>query len=387
MIVTSDFECGNGKDIQQLGERHYRVTEVGDKVTYCYYFNVEIRTETPEEEGDVLIEVVGDPDLKSEDMKDVGTAGLIGHTPTRIYYLRWEAWRRLLPSRVEFTETAIRARVPVYHDDPSYVTNVIPATYTDSARFLQGLVDKCPEHAAMVDVGQSTEGRAFPAIRITENLDGKDKVPAVALSGEHPIEFPGVWGTRAIAEYLTSPLPEAAQYRRQFDVYVLPLVNPDGTVAGRNNFNTKGEEVYLSYGGAAEGEVPGPVEARVLWGFLDELRPEIMLNIHCYCGWARHLDPPYNGLYTMGKDVYGDPKRLKHQQVIEAFARFKTTGLSANSMPNTIREKSIQHQVALKHGTLGFLFEINAGTQGPWSCGREGISAFQALVDGYLAGR
>ena len=386
MIVTSDFECGNGKDIRRLGDRHYLVTEEGDRATYCYYFNVEIRTEAPEEAGDVLVEIVGDPDLEDEKLKDVGTAGLMGHTPTNIWYTRWEDWRALPASRVEFTRTSIRALVPVHHDDPVRVTNVIPASYTDTVKCLKRLAEKCPAHAEIVEAGESTEGRLFPAIRVTEGLDGEGKVRVVAFSGQHPIEFPGIWGTRGIAEYLTSLLPEAVEYRRQFDVYVVPLVNPDGTVAGRNNFNTKGEDVCGAYTGAAEGKLPGPVESQVLWRFVDRMAPELMLNIHCYCGWEHHVDPPYNGLYIMREECFKDPARLKRQKLVEEFARFKTTGLSARLRPNVIREGSIQYQMALKHGTLGFLYEINAGSQGPWACAREGVSAFSALADGYLAG-
>jgi len=386
MIVTSDFECGNGKQIRRVADRHYIITERGDKVTYCYYFCFRIAAETPEEAGDVLVEVVGDPDLEHDEVKDVGTVGLIGHTPCNIWYTRWGHWKALPAPRVEFTRTSIRATVPVHHDDPVTVTNVVPATLTDTTDFLKCLAEKCPEHSEYVEVGESCEGRSFPGIRITDGLNANGKIRAVCFSGQHPIEFPGVWGTRGIAEYLTGLLPEAAEYRRRFDVWVLPLVNPDGTVMGNNNFNAKGEEV-MSAGAASEGELPDITEARSLWEFLDPAPPELMLNIHCYCGWGSFVEPPYNGVYFLKDEYFGDQSRLKRQKMIEEFARFKTTGLSGHTRPSITGENSFHAQMAMKHGTCGFLYEINAGNQGPWGCSHEGIAAFRAMADGYLAGR
>ncbi len=64
MIVTSDFECGNGKDIREVAPRRWSVVERGDKETYCYYFCVDVKAERPDEAGEVTLEILGDPDLK-----------------------------------------------------------------------------------------------------------------------------------------------------------------------------------------------------------------------------------------------------------------------------------------------------------------------------------
>ncbi len=382
MIVTSDFECGNGKDIRQLEDRHFIVTERGDKITYCYYFNVEVKAESADDAGDVMIEIIGDPDIRHEG-QDVGTAGLMGHTPTNIWYTRWGKWRALPPSRVEFTTSSIRASVPVYHDDPVRVTNVIPASLTDTTRFLEDLAERAPEHCEFLEIGASSEGRPFPALHITEGLEGAGKPRFAVFSGQHPIEFPGVWGTRGIADFLTSHLPEAREYRQRFNVTVMPLVNPDGTVAGNNNFNIERQEV-MSFEGAAEGTLPDVIEARSLWEFLDGAPPQLMLNIHCYCGWGGFVEPPYNGLYILKDEYFQDEARLRRQKVIEDFARFRTTGLSGHNRPAVNGPASVHSQMARKHGTMGVLFEINAGNHGPWGCGREAVAAFRALCDGYI---
>ena len=95
MIVTSDFECGNGKDIRQVAPRRWSITERGDKETYCYYFCVEVRAEKPEEAGPIALEIVGDPALKDPVKGDIGTQGLVGHCPCTIWVARWEEWHPL----------------------------------------------------------------------------------------------------------------------------------------------------------------------------------------------------------------------------------------------------------------------------------------------------
>jgi len=57
--LTSDFECGNGKSIQQLGDCRFRLEVDGDKQDgYCVYFCFEVINEGPETE--VTVEVCED---------------------------------------------------------------------------------------------------------------------------------------------------------------------------------------------------------------------------------------------------------------------------------------------------------------------------------------
>ncbi len=392
MIVTSDFECGNGKDIEKIGERRYRITEEGDKQTYCYYFLVELKPETPEEAGEWTLEILGDPDLKDEEHGDVGTQGLMGHTPCTIWYTRWDAWRALPQSKVEYLDDRIVFRVPVPEDHAIRVANVIPAYYTETVEFLKTCTGRCADHAEFIEVGETTEGRGMPGIRVSEGLkagrlprQARDKPRFVVFSGQHPIEFPGVFGTCGIADFLTSGLAEAAELRERWDFVVLPLVNPDGTVHGRNNFNAKGEDVNSGFERAAEGEKLTVKESADLWTFLQSPVPVMLLNIHCYCGLGSFVEYPFNGMYILKDEAFTDEKRLAEQRIIDDYVRFNTSGLTGHSRPNLMDEPGVNHQMSLAHGTFSILFEINAATHGPVGCAREAIKCFRAMIDGYAA--
>ena len=60
VTLSSDFECGNGKNVQQLGEDHFRIEEDGDKQGgYCAYFCFDVINDGPARE--VTVEIWEDP--------------------------------------------------------------------------------------------------------------------------------------------------------------------------------------------------------------------------------------------------------------------------------------------------------------------------------------
>jgi hypothetical protein len=383
LIVTSDFECGNGKDIERIDERRWRIVEQGDRETYCYYFMVEVKAESPDEAGEITLEVFGDPELKTPEGDDVGTRGLMGHCPCTIWISRWDQFHPLPPTLVEFLEDRIVIRVNVPGDRAVRVTNVIPSSHTDTVAFLKECAGRRPSDAEFIEIGKTHEGRSLPGIRVTDGLKTDGRPRFVVFSGQHPIEFPGVFGSRGIADYLTSALAEAADLRGRYDVVVLPLVNPDGTVHGRNNFNAKGEDVYGGFEGAAEGKTPAIPESRALWEFLQEPAPAMLLNIHCYCSLTAFVEPPYNGMYVLRDEALPDETRRLRQRVIDDYVRFKTSGLTGHARPSQMGVAGVNHQMALRHGTFSILFEINASTHGPFGSGREAIRCFRAMIEGY----
>lgn len=384
MILTSDFECGNGKNIRQMGPRLWNVTERGDKETYCYYFCFELRAENPHEAGPMTVEIIGDPDLKTPEKGDVGTQGLMGHCPCTIWVQRWEEWHPLPMTEVEFLKDRIVLRLEVPGDGRLRVTNVIPAPYTDTVEFLKSCAARRPKDAEFMEVGRTAEGRSLPGIRVTEGLaSGRPRV--VVFSGQHAIEFPGVWGTRGIADWLTSRLSEAAEVRSAYDVVVLPLVNPDGTFHGRNNFNHLGQDVYGGFEGAASGKVSEPLDAAALWDFCQSPVPVMMLNIHGYCSLHAFVEYPMNGMYVLRDEALTDPARRERQRTIDEYVRFGSSGLTGHTRPALMGVPGINHQMALKHGTFSSLFEINASTMGPTGSAREAIRCFRAMLAGYEA--
>ena len=68
MRITSDIECGNGKNIQEIVSGQFRMEEVGEEPPYCKYFCVRIESEG--DGGRVRLDVYPDPLLGEPGRRD-----------------------------------------------------------------------------------------------------------------------------------------------------------------------------------------------------------------------------------------------------------------------------------------------------------------------------
>ena len=79
MKMTSEFECGNGKNIAEVAPGHWRIEEVGEKAPYCKYFCV--RLDAGDDGGPVRLDVYPDPKLGDE-----GRIGMLEHYPSPLWF-------------------------------------------------------------------------------------------------------------------------------------------------------------------------------------------------------------------------------------------------------------------------------------------------------------
>ncbi len=105
--------------------------------------------------------------------------------------------------------------------------------YEDMSQFVNDLQLAHPDRAARVSVGQSLEGREIFGVKIT-GANGSGQKPAVVFSAmQHARE----WAAGTTALYLANELLEGYGVDAQItsaldavDVYIVPVVNPDGYV-------------------------------------------------------------------------------------------------------------------------------------------------------------
>jgi MYXO-CTERM domain-containing protein len=117
-------------------------------------------------------------------------------------------------------------------------TSVVPggggffADFRDGAAIdaeLDALVLANPELVTSFDIGESIEGRTIRAIRIT--AQGEDDRPAVIVTaGQHAREWIAISSGMYVIDQLVlrAEEPEIAALLAAVQVYVIPVVNPDG---------------------------------------------------------------------------------------------------------------------------------------------------------------
>jgi hypothetical protein len=87
------------------------------------------------------------------------------------------------------------------------------------------------------EIGKSTGGRPIKLLTIG-NKDGKKAI--MIISRQHPPEVTGYFAMQAFVDTLAGDSELAQQFRRDWTIYVVPLMNPDGVDGGFWRHNVGG---------------------------------------------------------------------------------------------------------------------------------------------------
>ena len=87
-------------------------------------------------------------------------------------------------------------------------------------------------------IGKSPQNRPFECLRIGE--DKSDSKIMLVIGRLHPPEVTGQFALQAFVEALCVDSETAKQFRKEYTVYVVPMMNPDGVDNGHWRHNTGG---------------------------------------------------------------------------------------------------------------------------------------------------
>lgn len=101
--------------------------------------------------------------------------------------------------------------------------------------WMDGLARK--HNLTVEEIGKSTEGRPLKMIRIGKP-DSKKMM--LVISRQHPPEVTGYFAMKAFVEKIADKSRLSKNFREDWTVYVIPLMNPDGVDAGNWRHNSGG---------------------------------------------------------------------------------------------------------------------------------------------------
>jgi hypothetical protein len=86
----------------------------------------------------------------------------------------------------------------------------------------------------------------FYGYKITDSSTGGPKQKVVMISGNHNTEWSGGWSLQGALDFYVSDDPQADFLRKNTELYVYPMVNPDGryTLAGRSNPELRAMDLF-----------------------------------------------------------------------------------------------------------------------------------------------
>ncbi|OGF98616.1 MAG: hypothetical protein A2Z86_01115 [Candidatus Glassbacteria bacterium GWA2_58_10] len=148
-------------------------------------------------------------------------------------------------------------------------------SYENFERFMSGL--KPSEKFEKWVEGKSFYGRNIWCIKATGQGKGeREKKVVLFTARNHPYETGGSYILEEIIKYFQAGGPEADKLLEENDVYLLPMINPDGVALGMNQ-QTRPKGVNLSFG--SDSDDPA---ALTLLALVNRIRPALWVDVHSW---------------------------------------------------------------------------------------------------------
>lgn len=158
-------------------------------------------------------------------------------------------------------------------------------TYSQMVAALQSIADAYPEITALYDLGQSVQGRSLKGLKITDNPDVEENEPEVRICGLHhgneymSAELPLNLAFHLVQNYSSDP--EITELVNNREIWIIPMVNPDGREAG-TRYNAHGVDLNRNYGYMPEGSTPySEPETQAMRNNALENNYVLSLSFHC----------------------------------------------------------------------------------------------------------
>ncbi|MDW7694316.1 M14 family metallopeptidase [Flammeovirgaceae bacterium SG7u.111] len=132
-----------------------------------------------------------------------------------------------------------QSEAAVLHLDASSDTLWVAAQELQTSKHVFGWIDEMSKASfiSAEEIGKSRQGRPIKCMHIGS---GKDKKMILVISRQHPPEVTGYLSMKSFVENLTVDTKLAKKFRKKYDIYVVPLMNPDGVDNGHWRHNIGG---------------------------------------------------------------------------------------------------------------------------------------------------
>ena len=132
-----------------------------------------------------------------------------------------------------------QSEAAVLYLEASSDTLWVAAQELQTSKYVFNWMDEMAQtsYISVEEIGKSREGRPMKCMHIGS---GKNKKMMMVISRQHPPEVTGYMAMKSFVENLTLDTKLAKKFREKYDVYIVPLMNPDGVDNGHWRHNMGG---------------------------------------------------------------------------------------------------------------------------------------------------
>jgi len=387
MEISTDFECGNGKNIKKVSENEFIMETEGSDPSYSFYFYFKIKGD--KDEKDVKITVYPDSDFTKDNSElfndDLPSVLWIRRNDNFGWTRMNQHWSFVGQDTYEVQKSHYVLKLHIKPNAEIEVANMLPLLYSEMNQYVRNIATEKSDMAQLQEVGKSEQNRSIVGIIINDiEKTSASKTKFLAYAGEHAAEFAGQWALKGMIEFLTSNVSEAKEMRRNYQFLFIPQVNPDGNVLGLLH-NANRVNLHLDYNTEDGVCIQKSKEARVMWQLLESYRPDIVLCVHTFIGPLLSSDPPYEGLVVPPTSCFKNRESRKTQESINEYLSWYTDATyfwGRDQLLKIASENTATYQFAAQYGAVGCLFEPNMSL-GERGCIQSSLKVLRALLRGF----
>ena len=172
--------------------------------------------------------------------------------------------------------TAISAQVP---SDAAAAARLWPSLDTLYDQLARWQRDRAP-WVRLETVGTSAQNRPLQALTLTDPATDAEQKEQVLVTAVHSgVERTGATTIMHLVDWLLSGTPAAGEMLKRQVITCLPVVNPDGYVAG-TVANSQGYDPYTAWTLAGPRDPEKNAEAVAVQQLFDRLQPEVHADVH-----------------------------------------------------------------------------------------------------------
>lgn len=182
-------------------------------------------------------------------------------------------WQRLTAQQLSLNNDGTRLRMQLEVNQGSTWIAAQPVVNNQHhLAWLHAMQQRSPQ-VSVVEFAQSIQGRSLWAL---ESKTLSKRPTLVLLGRQHPPEITGAFALQYFVETLLQDTPLAHVFRQQFNLVVIPNINPDGVAAGNWRHNANGVDLNRDWGPfkqletrATDAYIADFIANRELWMVID----------------------------------------------------------------------------------------------------------------------
>ncbi|WP_272650848.1 MULTISPECIES: M14 family metallopeptidase [Maribacter] len=200
------------------------------------------------------------------------------------------------------------------------------------------------------EIGRTHENRPMQLMEIKENPNNKKAV--MIISRQHPPEVTGFLVMKSFIETISSESQQAKEFRTNFDVFVVPLMNPDGVDNGHWRHNMGGIDLNRDW------ENFNQPETKSVRNFLNKKSNEgyeFVFGADFHSTW----DDIY---YPIDSTVIGKKGKIVYDWIENISERLPQKRTNVKPSKNTKPTMVSRNYFYVNHGMPAIVFELGDNT-------------------------